>query len=486
MRQEAHIIIDIGTGNVRVAVAGTEGEVLSIERDNILYEKDEAYANALYFDPEKLWSQISALAKKALNKVPDATIKAVTASSQREGIVLLGPDGKALIGFPNIDHRGKQWEHIVKDKSRVYHLTGRYPSSLFSAFKLVGLREVHPELYTKVTTMLSISDWAQYELSGVAGYEHSQASETQLYDVANKAWSDELCSVFGIDRKVLPELHSSGTKLGKILPELAGILNIPSDTLVIVGGADTQLAVKSTQPSVEDVVIVAGTTTPIAKITETYITDKQERSWTNRHIDEGSFILETNAGVTGLNYQRLKEIFYPNESYEIIEEELSGIGESACFASLGSLIAEEKNPLTRGGFVFDVPVSQELTRAQFVQAVLWDIACCIKMNYESLCDINEHTLNYVWACGGGMQSRTLRKYIANLINKEVKIRHGYQQSSVVGGALVCNEALGIKKQNETTVEVIKPEKEDLDQYYQRWKDVREDFKMQEYKKEKVL
>ena len=83
-------------------------------------------------------------------------------------------------------------------------------------------------------------------------------------------------------------------------------------------------------------VIVSGTTTPIIKITGEYITDDQERTWTNRHTDERSFILEANAGVTGLNYQRLKEIFYPNEGYDVIEKELTGSYPFSmhCFAGL--------------------------------------------------------------------------------------------------------------------------------------------------------
>jgi autoinducer 2 (AI-2) kinase len=86
--------------------------------------------------------------------------------------------------------------------------------------------------------------------------------------------------------------------------------------VVVVGGSDTQLAIMSMQPSVDDIVIVSGTTTPIIKIADNYVTDDLERTWTSRHTDETSFLLEANAGVTGLNYQRLKEIFYPNEPYE--------------------------------------------------------------------------------------------------------------------------------------------------------------------------
>ncbi len=473
--QKGYMIVDIGTGNVRVALASVTGEVLSIERDNVQYIKDEKYPEAQYFDPNQLWSQIEVLTQKVLQNVPGLEIKAITASSQREGIVLLGKKGEALIGLPNHDHRGRQWESIIDDKSRVYELTGRYPSSLFSAMKLVGIRERHPELWQQLSTFTSISDWAQYKLCGALGYEHSQASETLLYDIEQKSWSVELCKVFNIDKKILPALHSSGTILGPVLSEYAAKFNIAADAVVIVGGADTQLAIKSTQPSLEDVVIVSGTTTPITKVIDEYIIDKKERTWTNRHTENDKYILEANAGVTGLNYQRLKEIFYPNESYEVIENEIGStdILHSQCIASLGSTIADEKTPLTKGAFIFNAPVSHLLTRADFVYATLWDIACSIKENYNTLCNVSPHTTDYVWVCGGGLQSPTLRQFVANLINKKVRIREGFQHASVVGGALICNETLGEKETASITLEETSPKDMDYSEsLYEQWKSAR--------------
>ena len=477
--KNAFLIVDVGTGNVRVAITNPTGEVIVVERDDVRYTADERYASALQFDPEMLWEQIISLTDKALQQVPGVSIKAITASSQREGIVLLGKDGISLIGFPNHDHRGREWEGLIsdEDKSHVYKLTGRYPGSLFSAFKLIGLRQKDSALYAKVKTVMSISDWAQYKLSGVAGYEHAQASETLLYDVAEKRWSPELCSLFDISTDILPELRNSGTILGNILPLYASKWNISANTPVVVGGADTQLAIKSTLPSIDDVVIVSGTTTPIVKIMKEYAVDELERTWTNRHTDKDLFILEANAGVTGLNYQRLKEIFYPNEDYAVIEKELAALTAPQCMASLGSLVADEKQPLTKGGFIFDTPVSHLLNRACFVWAALWDIACCIKENYDCLCKVTSFRQDYVWACSGGMQSDILKQFVSGLIDKKIQLRKGYKQASVRGGAIICGEATGEKSINDQDIEIIYPK--DQDYYaslYNEWKKLRSGFK----------
>lgn len=478
MMKDAYLVIDIGTGNARVGVASSAGEILAVRRENVNYHSDSNYEESIYFDPDELWSQIMRLSGEALSSVDGSiVIKAITATSQREGIVVIDKEGNSLLGMPNIDHRGRKWESELQDKDKVYQLSGRYPTSLFSAFKLVGLQKVYPDVYTKVSCFMSISDWIQYKFSDVAGYEHSQASETLLYDVEKKDWSSELNALFNFPRSIFPELKQSGTVLGAIKKSVADELAISSEALVVVGGGDTQLAIRSMEPSANDVVIVSGTTTPIIKIVDQYEKDVNQRTWTSRHIDEGNFILEANAGVTGLNYQRLKEIFYPNEGYDVIEKELEDTSYSQCVASLGSLIADEDEPLTKGGFIFNAPVSHQLTRGSFVFSILWDIACSIYENYKFLGEVSPHQESYIWACGGGIESRKLRQFLANLLGKSIRIRDTYRQASVLGGVFICNDALGVPNKAPVLLEEVFPqEHHKFEQLYVEWKNVRKTFK----------
>ena len=476
-KNNAYLIIDIGTGNARVALVRPDGEILRIKRENVHYEIDSNFDDAIYFSPEVLWEQIKRLIAEVLVDTAEFRVKAITATSQREGIVLIDAQGNSFIGMPNIDHRGRKWEKDLQQKDLVYELAGRYPTSLFSAFKLIGVREVYPAMFQKTETFMSISDWIQYKFAGVIGYEHSQASETLLYDVEQKAWSSALVNAFKLPETILPVLHDSGAILGSILPEIAEELSICDEAVVVVGGGDTQLAIRSMEPSANDVVIVSGTTTPIIKIVNSFEKDPARRTWTSRHIDSGSFILEANAGVTGLNYQRLKEIFYPNEDYQVIEKELEAATYSQCVASLGSLIADEEVPLTRGGFIFNAPVSHQLTRGSFVFAVLWDIACSIYENYKFLCEVSPHQESYIWACGGGVESKKLRQFIANLFGKTIKIRDTFRQASVLGGVFLCNEALKVENKSPELLQEVHPQNAvEFEKLYQQWRNARKTFK----------
>lgn len=460
INKEAHLIIDFGTGNLRAAVISIAGELLSSAREDIVYHRDEQYGESIYFKPIETWQRIIALSKSALQEAGNPHIQAITATSQREGIVILNDRGEPVVGMPNIDHRGRQWEHVIADKHKVYQLTGRYPTSLFSALKIIGFERVYGS--RSISHILSLSDWIEYMFSGILHYEHSQASETLLYSVPEKQWSESLLDIFQLDRRILPPLMNAGSSLGVVRKDIAEEISISTRAKVIVGGADTQLAVISTHAGKDDVVIVSGTTTPIIKLTGHYLTDREQRTWTGRHAIAGYFMFEANAGVTGLNYQRLKKIFYPNEGYDMIEQELGTVKGVECWAALGSLLADEKEPLLRGGFIFNVPVNHEISRAHFVWATLWDIACSIYENYQTLCSVSPDNKEAIWVCGGGMESRQLREFIAALTGKHILIRDSFRHASVMGGAILCNRALHHSVEIDTSTEVILPAGNDRD------------------------
>ena len=147
---------------------------------------------------------------------------------------------------------------------------------------------------------------------------------------------------------------------------------------------------------------------------------------------------------------------------------------------MGSLIATEKSLVTTGGFIFPVPVSHELSRSSFVWATLLDIAFSITENYKVLRDVAGHTPDYIWACGGGLQSKALRQLIADITGKKVQVRHGFEQSSAVGGALICNEALHTADVLlHAGIETISPRQNEQEAFaalYKKWSDTRKYFR----------
>lgn len=433
--QEAYLIIDSSSGSVRAYVMTPDGEVLAQKQRDIKNSKDLQYPDALSFDPSLLERDLLAVCAEAIAAVPNVQVKAVSATSQREGIILMDAQGNPLGGYPNIDNRGQAWEQTIADRHFVYSLGGRWVSTLFPAVKLLGLRSVYPDLWKQTRCMISISDWIGYLFTGELGYEPSQAGETLLFDIGTGSWSEELCETFQISKELLPPIVRSGMLLGKLRGEIARAIGLPAGIPFIVGGADTQMAIESCRPSAGDLAIVAGTTTPIAYLSDHYLVDEKERCWVDRHVRPGLFVVETNVGVSGMNYDRAIRAFYPGSTYAEVETELIGRPQGNCLASVGSMIFHRGQVTPKGAFFIDAPIRDDLTRADFVLAVLMDYVFSFKTNFDQLMDIVPNKRGKLFGVGGGFLGKLLPQLLADITGLEISVPKGFSYDCFLLGTL---------------------------------------------------
>ena len=89
-----------------------------------------------------------------------------------------------------------------------------------------------PRRLNRAHYLLPVADAANYLLSGVARFEMSQASATQLYNPVTHAWSDRLLSALELPAKLFPPLVPAGTELGPLRPEIAKTTGL-EDTQVL-------------------------------------------------------------------------------------------------------------------------------------------------------------------------------------------------------------------------------------------------------------
>ena len=359
----------------------------------------------------------------------------------------------------------------IEDCTFIYEKTGRWVTEDFPAAKLMGYRKNYPEEFESIAKITCLSEWIGEMFTGKLVIEPSQACETQLFDIEEKDWSERLCKDYGISMDILPEIAKAGDSLGTIKKEMADELGISNDAEFIVGGADTQIALKSVGMGVGDVAVVSGTTSPVATITDYKYYDKQELCWTDSNLGGDTYQVETNPGVTGLNYQKMKAFLFPDTSYEELEEEMAKQTEYLCTASFSSLYFSEKRSLKKGGFVMKAPFDATMKPIHLIWAVVADIACSIYVQYRSLCEMTGHEKEYILGCAGGFQSKMLCQHLADLTGKKLIIRDGFSQASINGCLRICNAYYGIESEKETEqAETIYTPKEDslILEYYKEW------------------
>ncbi len=439
---EHYLLIDLGTGSTRAAVVNSHGEILGMRSFFNRYYRDEAYQDAQYFLPEEWEGEILKCCRELHAEFPGIRIRAVSSAGARQTIVLLDRNRHAFYALPNIDNRGREFMGEITDHAGIYERSGKWVTEDFPAAKLLGLRKKRPDLYNQIGTILSLSEWIAFIFTGETVFEPSQACETQLYDLERKAWSEELCRVYGVDPAVLPPLMNAGESAGPILPSLRKELNMAENAVFLVGGADTQCALMQTAIATGDIAVVSGTTSPCTALISEKYHDEKQRVWVDANLGAEGFLIEMNPGVTGLNYQRAKAALCPDISYEALEEAYAGKREFFCTASFSSLLFYEQRSLRRGGFFMNSPFAEGADRIDLMWAVLADSACATYEQLWRLRKLSGHSRDFVLACGGGFRSGSLCQMLADLTGVEIRLLPGFDQATLRGLIVICNRALG--------------------------------------------
>ncbi|MBQ9663915.1 MAG: carbohydrate kinase [Oscillospiraceae bacterium] len=472
---EHYLLIDLGTGSTRAALVSSAGEIVGIRSFMNRYYRDGAYPDAQFFIPEEWEAELKRCCLALHAEHPDIRVRCVSAAGARQSIVLLDGDGKAFYGLPNIDNRGREFMGEIGNTEHIYERSGKWVTEDFCAAKLLGLRKRRPELYGRIRTVLSLSGYIAWIFTGKAVFEPSQACETQLYDLETKDWSDELCMAYGIDRGLLPSLSMAGESVGAISPDLREDLEMEEDACFIIGGADTQCGLLQTGIQPGEIAVVSGTTTPITALVDHKFYDPRQRVWTDANLGADGYLIEMNPGVTGLNYQRIKDVLCPDLSYEELERAYAAKRDFTATASFSSLLFYEKRSLRQGGFFLRSPWPDDMDRIDLMWAALADTACATYEQLWRLCELCGYQKGYVLACGGGFRSGTLCQMLADLSGLELRLRPGFEQATLLGLTVLCSRALGQPELHGEAgaVRRYKPRRNDLiRRYHKRWSENR--------------
>ncbi|MEO7599839.1 MAG: glycerol kinase GlpK [Opitutus sp.] len=178
-------------------------------------------------DPEEIWqnalSVLRAVAARSVSRGEDLLCLSIT--NQRETIVVF----ERTTGRPL--HRAIVWqcrrgdsfcaEHREAGHEQLVHeRTGLRLDAYFSASKLQWLVRNHPDLRGQLESgealIGTIDAYLIYRLTGrqVFATDSTNASRTLLYDIGELGWDDELCALWEVPRRALPEVRESAAGFG--------------------------------------------------------------------------------------------------------------------------------------------------------------------------------------------------------------------------------------------------------------------------------
>lgn len=412
--------LDFGGSAVKACVADIDsGVVLSVARRAT--EMLHPAPGRAEFEPNAWWGAATEAMREAVQVSgrPAAEIAAITASSLRQGYVLLGDEGEIGYGVVNADRRGADELDRVRDafgRERLYDITGHWSAPQLTLPKLLAEQRSSPHRWRRTRTVLFVHDWALWRLSGNRVSEPSLASAGQMLDVRARTWAADLLAVLGIDIAVLPPLQDPGSTIGELRDASLGL---PVGLPVIVGGADTQIAACGAGGLDRGIVsIVAGTTTPLQVSTDEVPRDPLRHPWVSAHLLPGRWAVETNAGYTGMGFDWLATMTgqdVPGLAAEAATSE-PGAGGISAVVTARAWTEESWSSRVPNALIGFEPRHR---RADVARAFLEAHAYGIRGNLEDLERAMGQPIGQVSLLGGASQSHDFTQLVADVTARQI-------------------------------------------------------------------
>lgn len=242
--------IDLGTSGTKSVLFDESGKTVAsslVEYSIICPKNGWAEQN-----PEDWWNAVKITINSIISEIDidKNNIVGIGISGQMHGLVMLDEDGKVLRncilwcdGRTSIEC--KEITQTIGAK-RLVEISANPALTGFTAGKVMWVKKNEPELYKKCKHILLPKDYIRYKLCGNYATEVSDASGTNLFDVTNRVWSDEILGKLGIDKSLMPKIYESCEVTGYIDENAARMTGLSTSTAVVGGAADNMAAAVGT------------------------------------------------------------------------------------------------------------------------------------------------------------------------------------------------------------------------------------------------
>lgn len=442
---------DLGTSGNKATLVSNDGALLASV--TVRYGADFAPDGRAEQDPEHWWQAMCQASRELLESTGTVAtdVDAVSFSGQMMGVVPIDSEGRVV--RPAIiwaDTRSRQQCQTLVERvgmERAYGITGHRLNSTYSLSKLMWLRDVEPEAFRRIDTVLQAKDYLAFRLTGVRATDPSDASGTNAFDQATGTWSDELFDAAGIDNALLPEIVASTTVIGTVGRAVSEEAGLAEGTPVVIGGGDGPMAALGAGivDATSGAYAYLGSSSWVSVSAAAPLLDPLMRSMTFNHVIPGRFVPTATMQAGGASLEWIASVLAPAEQsrYETL---LSAAGRVSAAREglyfLPHLLGERSpywNPRARGAFV---GLHLHHDRAHLVRAVLEGVAFNLLAGLRAFSE-NGVEVTGIDAIGGAAHADLLLQIFADVWDTPVRPRDLVDEAGAVGAAVVAGVGVGL-------------------------------------------
>jgi glycerol kinase len=439
------LAIDQGTTGTTCLVFDGEGELIG--RAYREFGQHFPRPGWVEHDAAEIWDVTRAVADAALEDagLVEEELAAIGITNQRETVCVWDPaTGEPL-------HRALVWQDRRTaqrcDELRqagyeplIRERTGLVLDPYFSATKIEWLLRNVDGLAQRAregrAVFGTIDSWIAYKLTGELVTDATNASRTLLCDIHRGAWDPELCELFGVPERALPEIRPSAGEVGRTASgvPVAGIAGDQQAALFGQACLEPGLG-KNTYGTGSFVLLNAGTRRPPAP--EGLLTTV---AW--KIGNSTTYALEAAIFVTGAGVQWLRDglgIIEQAADTEPLAASLDSNDGVYFVPALAGLGSPHWDPYARGTIV---GLTRGSGRAHLARATLEAIAYQAVDAVRAMEAVGASPLVELKADGGATVNRWLMQFQADVLGVPVVVPE-VAETTALGAAYLAGVGVGV-------------------------------------------
>jgi glycerol kinase len=330
----------------------------------------------------------------------------------------------------------------------VQQKTGLKIDTYFPASKLKWLFDHEPEIKARVqrgeALIGTIDTYLIYRLTGDAVFatDHTNASRTLLFHIADLHWDDDLCALFDVPIAALPDVRESSARFGTT--DLDGALDHPIPICGVMGDSQAALfAERCFYPGMAKVTFGTGSSV-LLNIGDQLVLSKSGIVTTIGWVYQGrpTYAFEGIINFAGATVAWLRDqlgLITSSAETESMAASLPDNGGVYLVPAFVGLSAPSWRADAKGAVVGLTPAA---TRNHIARAALEAIAYQVRDVLGLMAHDAGITLEFVHGDGGAVSNRFLMQFVADITRYKVRAS-SLPELSALGAVLAGTLGIGV-------------------------------------------